>query len=82
MDQSLYHILVDFSRSILTTACALAYYLGLSKKEDTKLDECTAIVTCSIGMVLSAYNYVLAQVSISDTMLEGQVVRAQHEQHI
>lgn len=61
MDQSFYHILIDFSRSILTTLCAAMYYLGLSKKKDTELDECTAILTCTIGMLLSAY--VLVQVS-------------------
>jgi len=61
IDQSFYHILIDFSRGILTTSCAAIYYLGLSKKEDTELDECTAILTCSIGMLISAY--VLVQVS-------------------
>ena len=55
------HILIDFSKSILITSCAAMYHLGLSKKEDTKLDECTAILTRTIELLLSAH--VLVQVS-------------------
>jgi len=46
------HIIVDSSRSLMTVGCASMYYAGLSASDDTMLDSYTAIVTCSLGMLL------------------------------